>query len=121
VKHTRLSLYYLATYLTAGGLALLLIPDQTLKFLLSNANYGEIFPRLAGMLASGLGMNIAGIIRARAEALYPATLLVRVYFMVCLVAIYWASRDPFFLVVLAVVAVGVAFTLTSYFVDRAQS
>jgi hypothetical protein len=41
VKRTRISLYYLATYLTAGGLALLLILDQTLKFLLSNANYGE--------------------------------------------------------------------------------
>jgi hypothetical protein len=120
MKRTRISLYYLAGYLTVGGIALLLVPDYTLRFLLSNGNYGEIFPRLAGMLMSGLGLNIAGIIRARAQALYPATLAVRFYFIVCLVSLYWASRDPFFLVVLGVVAVGVALTLTSYLTDRAR-
>jgi hypothetical protein len=121
VNRTRMSLYSLASYLIAGGFALLLIPNQTLKFLLSNGNYGEIFPRLAGMLMSGLGMNIAGIIRARTETLYPATLLVRLFFIVCLISIYLASRDPFFLVVLGVVAVGVGFTLTSYLVDRGRA
>jgi hypothetical protein len=120
MKRTRISLYYLAGYLTVGGIALLLVPDYTLRFLLSNGNYGEIFPRLAGMLMSGLGLNIAGIIRARAQALYPATLAVRFYFIFCLVSLYWASRDPFFLVVLGVVAVGVALTLTSYLTDRAR-
>jgi len=40
-------------------------------------------------------------------------------FMVCLALLYWMSRDPFFLVVLAVVALGVALTLMSYFADRA--
>jgi len=119
VNRTRMSLYYLAGYLLVGGFALLLVPDQTLKLLLSNRDYGEVFPRLAGMLMSGLGMNIAGIIRVRAQALYPATLVVRLYFMACLVSLYWLFRDPFFLVVLGVVAVGVALTLMSYFADRA--
>jgi hypothetical protein len=72
------------------------------------------------MLLSGLGMNIAGIIRARAQALYPATLVVRAFFIVCLVSFYWLSRDPFFLVVLGVVAVGAALTLMSYVADRAR-
>ncbi len=119
MNRTRISLYYLSGYLLVGGFALVLVPDQTLKLLLSNGHYGEVFPRLAGMLMSGLGMNIAGIIRARAEPLYPATLVVRLYFMVCLVSLYWVSRDPFFLVVLGVVALGVALTLTSYIADRA--
>jgi hypothetical protein len=115
------SLYYLAGYLLAGGFALLLAPDHTLKILFSNGDYGEIFPRLAGMLMSGLGMTIVGIIRARAQALYPATLLVRSYFIVCLVCLYWWARDPFFLVVLAVVSIGVGITLTTYLVDRTRS
>lgn len=121
MNRTRMSLYYLASYLMAGGFALLLVPHQTLKFLLSNGDYGEILPRLAGMLMSGLGMTVAGNIRARTETPYPATLLVRSYFIVCLISIYLASRDPFFLVVLGVVAVGVGFTLTSYLVDRGRA
>jgi hypothetical protein len=88
--------------------------------LLSNGNYADVFPRLAGMALSGLGMNIAGIIRARAQALYPGTLMVRTYFSACLIALYWLSEDPFFLVVLGVVLVGVALTLTAYLMDRAQ-
>jgi len=120
VNRTRTSLYYLASYLIVIGLALLLVPTQTLGFLLSNGDYGEIFPRLAGMFMSGLGMNIAGIIRARAQALYPGTLVVRSYFIVCLLALYGSSKDPLFLVILGIVVVGVAFTLTSYLIDRAQ-
>jgi CHASE2 domain-containing sensor protein len=120
MERTRKSLYYLAGYLIAGGVALLLAPDPTLKFLLSNGTYGEVFPRLAGMFASGLGMSIAGVIRARAEAQYTGTLLVRTYFVVCLVSFYWMTRDPLFLLVLGVVLVGVALTLTCYLLDRAQ-
>jgi CHASE2 domain-containing sensor protein len=121
VNRTRLSLYYLAGYLTIGGVALLLVPDQTLSLLLSNGHYGEVFPRLAGMFASGLGMSIAGIIRARAQSQYTGTLAVRSYFIVCLIALYWISRDPLFLVVLGVVVVGVVLTLSCYLADRAQT
>jgi hypothetical protein len=120
VGRTRLSLYYLAAYLLVGGFALLLAPRQTLTLLLSNGHYGEVLPRLAGMLMSGLGMAIAGIIRARAQALYPATLLVRGYFIVCLVSLYWMAKDPLFLVILGVVAIGGVLTLTSYLTERAS-
>ena len=121
MERTRWALYYLAGYLLLGGFGLLLVPDQTLRLLLSNGQYGDIFPRLAGMLMSGLGMSIAGIIRARAQALYPATLVVRSYFIVCLIGLYWMSADPLFLVVLGVVLVGFVLTLTSYLVDRAKA
>jgi hypothetical protein len=120
VNRTRMSLYYLAGYLLLGGFALLLVPNHTLKFLLSNADYGDTLPRLVGMLMSGLGMTIVGIIRARAQTLYPATLLVRSYFLVCLVALYRINKDPLFLVILGIVALGVAVTLVSYVADRAK-
>lgn len=121
MERTRMSLYYLAGYLLLGGLGLLLVPDQTLRLLLSNGHYGDIFPRLAGMLMSGLGLTIAGIIRARAQVLYPATLAVRLYFIVCLLGLHWVSADPLFLVILGVVLLGVAMTLTSYLTDRAKA
>jgi hypothetical protein len=121
MRRTRLSLYYLAGYLTLGGFALLLIPSQTLHFLLASGHYGQIFPRFTGMLMSGLGLNIAGIIRARAQVLYPATLFVRSFFIICLIVFYWLSSDPLFLVVLGVVLLGVGLTLTSYLLDRASA
>jgi hypothetical protein len=52
---------------------------------------------------------------------YPATLMVRAYFVICLVIFYWMSRDPLFLVILGVVGVGVELTLTAYFGDRKQA
>jgi hypothetical protein len=121
MNRTRLSLYYLAGYLLVGGVALLLAPRETLKFLLSNGDYGDVFPRLAGMLASGLGLSILGIIRARSEAQYPNTLMVRAYFIICLATLYWMSQDPFFLVVFAVVALGAVLTFTAYLADRKRA
>jgi hypothetical protein len=55
MNRTRRSLYYLAAYLLVGGLAFLIIPAETLKFLWSHGDYGNIFPQLVGMFASGFG------------------------------------------------------------------
>jgi hypothetical protein len=121
MKRTRLSLYYLAGYLILIGAGLLLIPEQTLRWLLSNGHYGTVMPRLAGMLMSGLGLNIAGIIRARAQLLYPATLAVRAYFVACLVTFYALTRDPFFLALLGIVVLGMTLTLVSYLRDRSEA
>jgi hypothetical protein len=121
MNRTRLSLFYLAGYLIAGGVALLLAPKETLKFLLSNGDYADIFPRVAGMFASGLGLSIFGIIRARAHVLYPNTLVVRAYFIICLLAFYWRSQDVLFLVILGIVIIGVVLTSTAYLIDRTQA
>ena len=72
LNKTRLSLFYLASYLVLIGLGLLFAPDRTLKILQSNRHYDDIFVRIAGMLMSGLGVSIFGMIRARAFELYPA-------------------------------------------------
>jgi len=118
VKKTRLSLFYLGSYLTIIGLGLLVAPHDTLKLLLSNGDYGDVFPRVAGMLMSGMGLSIFGMIRAHASDLYPATLLMRVYFIACIVAFYAMTFDPFFLVLIAIVAIGFVLTLSAYLIDR---
>jgi hypothetical protein len=118
MHRTRLSLLYLGSYLVLIGLGLLFAPDQTLKLLQSNADYGTVFPRFAGMIVSGLGMAVFGIIRAGAAVLYPATLLIRVYFLCCLAVFYWMTTDPLFVVLIVIVGIGFVLTLGSHLLDR---
>ena len=106
MNRTRLSLFYLGSYLAIIGFGLLLAPHGTLMILQSNGDYGDVFPRVAGMLMSGLGLSIFGIIRARSSDLYPATLLIRVYFIACIVAFYAMTDDPLFLVLVGIVGLG---------------
>ncbi len=118
MNRTRLSLYYLAGYLTFAGLALLLVPTFALQLLLSNGDYGEVFPRVAGMLLLGLAILVTQIIRHRVEVLYPTTLVVRLFFLVVFAYLYLSSNDPFFLVVFGIVALGVVLTGYSYLTER---
>jgi hypothetical protein len=121
MQRTRLSLFYLGSYLSIIGAGLLFAPHGTLKILQSSGDYGDVFPRVAGMLMSGLGLSIFGIIRARSSELYPATLLIRAYFIACIVAFYAMTRDSFFLVLVGIVGLGLVLTLGSYLVDRRSS
>jgi uncharacterized protein YjeT (DUF2065 family) len=119
MRRTRLSLFYLAGYLLPTGLALLLAPRTTLRLMLSNGHYdSDVFPRVAGLLLLALGIIVVQIIRLRAEALYTATLMARSVLLAGFMVFYWYTRDPFFLVVLGVVALGFALTGTSYWLDR---
>jgi len=111
---------YLASYLTLIGFGLLFLPDTTLRLLQSNAEYGNIFPRLAGMLMSGLGLSVFGIIRVGVPELYPVTLLIRVYFLVCLACFYWMTTDPLFLVLIVIVGIGFVLTLSAHLRDRRE-
>ena len=120
MHRTRLSLYYLAAYLAFAGLALLLVPTFALQLLFSNGDYGEVFPRLAGMLLLGLAILVTQIIRHRIEVLYPTTLVVRLFFLVVLAYLYLSSSDPFFLVVFGIVVLGVIFTGYSYLSERGR-
>jgi len=121
MNRTRLSLYYLASYLTVAGLALLLVPTFALNLLLSNGDYGDVLPRLAGMLLLGLAIIIVQIIRHRLEVLYATTLVVRLFFLVVLASLFVISSDPFFLVVVGIVAIGVIFTGYTYLSERGAS
>jgi len=119
MNKTRLSLFYLGSYLVLIGFGLLLVPNETLRILQSNREYGNVFTRVAGMLMSGLGLSIFGMIRARSYAQYPATLFMRVYFIVCFVAFYATNGDPLFLVLIGIVGLGLVLTLVGYLLDRA--
>jgi uncharacterized protein YjeT (DUF2065 family) len=115
------SLYYPAFYLTASGLALVLAPEPALKLLLSTGHYGDVMPRMAGVVILGLGIIVIQIIRQRVEGLYPTLVAVRVMFCGVWLGLYFHTRDPFFLVVFAVVAVGMIWTAVGLMLDRKTS
>ena len=118
MKRTNLSLYYLAGYLLPAGTLLLLAPDFATKLLLSNRTYDDATFRLAGVLLIGLGILVVQMIRYKLEVLYPTTVVIRLLISGTLIALYLRTSDPFFLVVLLVVVIGIALTATSYVLDR---
>jgi hypothetical protein len=117
VNWTRLSLFYVATYLPIAGLALLFAPNFAMKLLLSNRTYDDIFPRLAGALLLALGTLVIQIVRYRLEVLYAWTVIIRIGLLVVLAALAVLSEDPFFVVIFVVVAIGVALTGWSYYTE----
>ena len=120
MKRTRLSLVYLGSYLVLIGLGLLFAPDGTLRLLQSDGEYGNILPRFAGMLMSGLGFAVFGIFWAGASKLYPATIFIRIYFMICNAVFYGMTSDPMFVVLIVIVGIGVVLMLSGYVFDRGK-
>lgn len=118
MRRSRQSLYYLAGYLLPTGLGLLLVPRLVLRILLSNGDYGDVMPRFAGAVIFALGILIVQIIRQRVDTLYTAAIVARLFLSACMVGFYLYSRDPFFVVVLAVIVVGLTWTSVSYWRDK---
>lgn len=73
------------------------------------------------MLLLGIAVLVTQIIRHRLEVLYPTTVLVRLFFLLTLASLFVISSDPFFLVVFAIVAFGVALTGYIYLAERRAS
>ena len=120
MRRTYLSLYYLIGYLIPAGFALFVAPTFTLKLLLSNGSYGEVMPRLLGLVLLALGIVVVQIVRLQAERLYSATLIARSVILAGLLIIYPSSGDPLFLSLLLIVGLGFVLTGASYFLDRRE-
>ncbi|NIO07415.1 MAG: hypothetical protein GTO40_05210 [Deltaproteobacteria bacterium] len=115
---TRISLYYLATYLLFGGFGFLLTPQFTTKLLLSSADFDTIILRVLGMFLIGLGFLIVQVIRLSVSDLYGSTLIMLGVFCICLVAFFMMTYNLFFLIMLLVVFLGVVLTSWGMIQDR---
>jgi len=120
MRRSRASLFYLAGYLIPTAFGLLLLPDLVFRLLQSTGHYGDVIPRLAGGLLLALGMIVVQVIRHRLDVLYPTVVGVRVVLVAILVALFAYTRDPFFLIVTGVVALGMVWTAIAIFTDRRQ-
>jgi hypothetical protein len=102
----RLTFIYLASYLLVGGLGLLVVPELTLWLLLSNGSYGDVMPRLVGVFMVALGGVVLQFLRARDYRYYGYAIIARIFIVVALIVLYFKARDPLFLVLDAIVLVG---------------
>jgi uncharacterized protein YjeT (DUF2065 family) len=117
MKRTHRSLFYVIGYLIPGGLGLLIAPQMALKLLFSNGNYGDVMPRMVGMLMVALGVILLQVVRHRQEVLYSTALVIRSGMLPILYSFYILSHDPLFLALMAIVGIGVVFTSVSYWQD----
>lgn len=118
MKKTRLSLFYLAGYLSIGGIGFLFFPRVTLTLFFSNGNYSDVMVRIMGVFLLSIAIIVIQIIRHRAELLYPTTLVVRAFILSTFTMFYILYRDPMFVILLAIVGLGFLMTLISYVLDR---
>ena len=118
VRRIRLSLYYLATYLVGAGIALILAPSLTLKLLFASGQYGDVLPRLLGVVLLALGIVIVQIIRHQVEVLYTTTLIVRTLIVAVLIGLFIYSHDPLFISLVVVVVFGMVLTGSTFLLDR---
>jgi len=102
----RLTFIYLASYLLVGGLGLLIVPELTLWLLLSNGSYGDVMPRLVGVFMVALGGVVLQFVRARDYRYYGYAIIARIFIVVALTVLYFKAGDPLFLVLDAIVLVG---------------
>jgi hypothetical protein len=93
-------------YLLVGGLGLLVVPELTLRLLLSNGSYGDVMPRLVGVFMLALGGVVLQFVRARDYRYYRYAIIARIFIIVALTALYFKARDLLFLVLDAIVLVG---------------
>jgi uncharacterized protein YjeT (DUF2065 family) len=109
---------FVASYLFLTGLGLLVAPAVTLQLMGSSVDYGSTMPRWVGMFSVALAAVITQVLRHRLSVLYPLGFLMPGAMLFGFVALYFESGDKLFLVVAAVVAVGVAATGLSLWLDR---
>jgi len=115
-----LSLYYLFTYLSVTGLALMIAPGWTLKALFASREYDDVMPRFVGILMLAIALIVSQIIRFRVVQLYPVTILIRLVIWFYVLWLFFHSGDMFFAAVLGVLGLGIVLTGISYLAERGK-
>jgi uncharacterized protein YjeT (DUF2065 family) len=121
MKYARLSLFYISTYLTLGGLGFLFVPEQFGRLLFSNTVYQDIPLRLAGMFSLIFGILVFQVARYAAEKFYNTSILIRLIALAILLWLYTLSNNPLFVSIMVIVGVGLAFTVASLAAGRNQT
>ena len=118
MEKTKLTLWYPVFYLIPSGIMLAVAPNLALKLLFSNGSYGEVMPRLLGVILIGLGSLVVQVIRLRLTAMYRTIIGVRAFFLPCWLLLYFYSKDPMFLSLFGVVGFGFLLSLGTALRDR---
>ncbi|HEX4278195.1 MAG TPA: hypothetical protein VHZ74_22730 [Bryobacteraceae bacterium] len=115
---TRRSLFYLASYLTLTGLALMFAPHTFLRLAFATRDYPGTFVRFSGILMIGLAVIVMNIIKYGNRVLYRTTLMARIPMWILILGLYFYTKESFFIVVLGVLGLGIVITGSYYLKER---
>jgi hypothetical protein len=118
MRWTRVSFFYLMTYLGLGGLGLVAVPDLALRLLGSTANDSLYLARFIGAFMIALSIIVIQIVRHRVEVMYRTTLIARIVLVTTALWLYIESRDLLFLSISGIVGVGMLLTMFGLIADR---
>lgn len=109
----RLTLTYLVIYLAVAAVGFGFFPQQFMDLFQSNGDYGDVMPRLVGLMMGALAFLIFNIIRNEDWHYYVVSIYVRTVIVIFLVYLWAISDDPMFLLINVIVLIGL---VPSYYV-----
>ena len=119
VRLKRIAFIYLISYLSVAAVGFGFFPTLTLKLFLSNGDYGVIMPRLLGAMMGVLGFLLFMIYRNGDWKKYsPFTMMARTPLVLFIFYLYYVSGDPMFLIINAIVLVGLVTTAVGTVLQR---
>jgi len=117
----RIAFIYLISYLAVAALGFGLFPTLTMKLFLSNGDYGVIMPRMVGAMMGVLSFLLFVIYRMGDWKKYsPFTMMARTPLVLFIFYIYYLSGDPMFLIINAIVLVGLLTTAAGTVLQRRE-
>ena len=115
----RIAFVYLISYLAVAAVGFGLFPKLTFDLFLSNGDYGEILPRLLGAMMGVLSFLLFVIYREGDWPKYsPYTMMARTPLVLFIFYLYAVSRDPMFLIINAIVLLGLVTTAVGTVLER---
>ncbi len=121
VRLKRIAFIYLISYLGVAALGFGLFPALTMRLFLSNGDYGVIMPRLVGAMMGVLSFILFAIYRKGDWKKYsPFTMMARTPLVLFIFYIYYLSGDPMFLIINAIVLVGLLTTAAGTVLQRRE-
>ena len=120
MKLKRIAWTYLTGYLALGGIGFAFFPTETQKIFLSDIDYGNVMPRLVGVFMCLLSFIIFSMLRNKDWKYYPTTIIARIPVVLFIIYLYYISCNPMFLVINAIVILGLAMSVAGYFLNRKE-
>lgn len=114
----KLTLTYLVIYLAVAAVGFALLPSQFMELFQSNGDYGDVMPRLVGLMMGALSFLIFNIIRNEDWHYYVVSIYVRTVIVLFLFYLWVISDDPMFLLINVIVLIGL---IPSYYVHFVRS
>jgi hypothetical protein len=121
IRLKRIAFIYLVSYLSIAAIGFGLFPAFTFKLFLSNGDYGVILPRLLGAMMGVLSFLLFMIYRNGDWQKYsPFTMMARTPLVLFIFYLYYLSHDPMFLIVNAIILVGLVTTAVGTVLQRGE-